>query len=100
MGDDQSWTPANAVSMTWLGGGKYQATATFTNNSIFRFFANNNPASWDWNGQQWRYSSFAGGTIDTDLGDGGGGDSNFRFIGTTGTHTITVNVNSLTIEIN
>lgn len=100
IGDDQGWTPANAVSLTWLGGGKYQGTATFTNNAIFRFFANNNKAAWNWTGEQWRYSSFASGTIDTaNLGDGGGGDSNFRFIGTTGTHTITVNVNSLTIDI-
>lgn len=100
MGDDQGWTPASAVGMTWLGGGRYEATTTFTNNSIFRFFANNDPADWDWSGEQWRYSSFANGSIDTDnLGDGGGGDSNFRFIGTSGTHTITVNINSLTIEV-
>ncbi|HMJ67647.1 MAG TPA: SusE domain-containing protein [Cyclobacteriaceae bacterium] len=100
MGDDQSWTPANSVSMTWLGGGKFEATTTFTNNAIFRFFADNNPANWDWNAPQWRYSSFADGTIDSDLGDGGGGDSNFRFVGTTGSHTLTVNVNSLLVELN
>jgi hypothetical protein len=100
IGDDQSWTPASAVSMTWLGGGMYQATTTFTNNSIFRFFANNDPGDWDWSGEQWRYSSFENGSIDSgNLADGGGGDSNFRFIGTTGTHTLTVNINSLTIDI-
>jgi starch-binding outer membrane protein SusE/F len=99
IGDDQSWTPANAVDMTWLGGGLFEATTTFTNNAIFRFFANNDPAAWDWSGEQWRYSSFDGGTIDTDLGDAGGNDSNFRFVGTTGTHTIRVNINALTIEI-
>lgn len=100
MGDDQGWTPATAVSLSWLGGGKFQGTTTFTNNTIFRFFANNDPDAWDWNGAQWRYSSFAEGTVDTEnLGDGGGGDSNFSFIGTTGTHTITVNINALTIDI-
>jgi hypothetical protein len=100
IGDDQSWTPANAVSLTWIGGGKFQGQATFTNNSIFRFFANNDPGEWDWGGEQWRYSSFSEGTIDSsNLGDGGGGDSNFRFIGTTGTHTITVNINSLSVDI-
>lgn len=100
IGDDQDWDPAQAVSLTWLGGGKFQGTATFTNNAIFRFFANNDPAAWDWGGEQWRYSSFADGTIDSDnLGDGGGGDSNFSFIGTTGTHTITVNINALTVDI-
>lgn len=97
IGDDQGWSPANAVNLTWLGGGKFEATTNFTNNSIFRFFADNNPASWDWNGVQWRYSSFAKGTIDAaDLGDG---DSNFKFIGTTGSHKITININSLTIDI-
>lgn len=100
MGDDQAWTPANAVELTWLGGGKFETTTNFTNNSIFRFFANADPGDWDWNGEQWRYSSFADGTIDTDnLGDGGGGDSNFRFIGTTGSQKITVNINSLVIDI-
>jgi hypothetical protein len=100
MGDDQSWAPANAVSMTWLGGGRFEATTTFTNNATFRLFANNNPGAWDWNGEQWRYSSFADGTVDADLADGGGADSNFRFVGTTGAHTITVNINDAIIEIN
>jgi hypothetical protein len=100
MGDDQNWAPATAVNMTWLGGGKFEATTTFTNNSIFRFFANNDPGAWDWAGEQWRYSSFANGTIDTaNFGDGGGGDSNFRFIGTTGTQKIVININSLAIDI-
>ncbi len=100
IGDDQSWTPANAVNLTWLGGGKFEATTNFTNNSIFRFFANNDPAAWDWNGEQWRYNSFAKGTVDTaNLGDGGGGDSNFRFIGATGSHKVTININSLVIDI-
>lgn len=99
MGDDQSWSPANAISMTWLGGAKYQTTATFTNGSIFRFFANEDPASWDWNAEQWRYSTFATGTIDSDLADGGGSDSNFKFTGTTGTHTITVDAYALTVTV-
>jgi hypothetical protein len=99
IGDDQGWTPATALNLTWLGGGKFEGSATFTNNAIFRFFANNDPGAWDWGGEQWRYSSFANGTIDADLGDGGGGDSNFRFIGTTGTKNITININSLTIEL-
>jgi hypothetical protein len=99
IGDDQGWTPANAVNMTWLGGGLFEATTNFTNNSILRFFANNNTGAWDWNGEQWRYSSFPNGSIDSDLGEGGGGDSNFRFVGTTGSHTIRVNINAKTIDL-
>jgi hypothetical protein len=94
VGDDQGWNLSNAVSMTWLGGGKFEATTTFTNNSIFRFFET--PA---WDAVQWKYVSFASGTIDADLGDGGGADSNFRFLGTTGTHTITVDYNAMTVVI-
>jgi hypothetical protein len=94
IGGDQGWNLNNAFQLTWLGGGKYQGTTTFTNNSIFRFFET--PA---WDAPQWRWSSFAGGTIDGDLQDGGGADSNFRFAGTTGTHTITVNLYNLTIQV-
>jgi hypothetical protein len=99
LGGDQSWSPANAVSLTWLQGGIYEGTANFTNGAIFRFFANNNPAAWDWGGEQWRYNSFAGGTIDPNLADGGGGDSNFKFVGTTGTYTIRVNIYDLIVEL-
>lgn len=99
MGDDQSWTPANAVPLTWKEGGRYEGTATFTNGSIFRFFANNDPANWDWSGEQWRYSSFAGGSIDPDLADGGGSDSNFLFNGTTGTYTVRVDLYDLIVEL-
>ena len=94
VGDDQGWNFNNAVSMTWLGGGKFQATTTFTNNSIFRFFEMK-----DWGAAQWKYSSFTGGTVDTDFADGGGADSNFRFVGTTGNRTITVDINAKTIAI-
>lgn len=99
LGDDQGWSPANAVSLTWMEGGIYEATTDFTNGSIFRFYANNDPADWDWGGEQWRYSSFADGTIDPDLEDDGGADSNFRFIGTDGTYTVRVNIYDLVVEL-
>ena len=99
LGDDQGWAPASAVSLTWMEGGVYVGTADFTNGSIFRFFANNDPGAWDWGGEQWRYSSFADGTIDPNLEDGGGGDSNFRFAGTTGTYTIRVDLYNLVVDL-
>jgi starch-binding outer membrane protein SusE/F len=99
LGDDQGWSPASAVSLTWMEGGIYEGTADFTNGSIFRLFANNDPGAWDWAGEQWRYSSFADGTIDADLEDGGGADSNFRFAGTTGTYTIRVDLYDLVVEL-
>jgi hypothetical protein len=87
------------VSLTWKEGGIYEGTTDFTNGSIFRFFANNDPSAWDWAGEQWRYSSFADGTIDPNLEDGGGGDSNFKFAGTTGTYTIRVDIYDLVVEL-
>lgn len=99
LGDDQAWDPASAVSLTWMEGGLYEGTADFTNGSIFRFFANNDPGAWDWSGEQWRYSSFVEGTIDPNLEDGGGADSNFLFGGTTGTYTIRVDLYDLVVEL-
>ena len=99
MGDDQDWTDANATPLTWMEGGLFEGTADFTTGSIFRFFANNDPDAWDWGGEQWRYSSFTEGTIDPDLADGGGADSNFLFEGTTGTYTVRVDLYNLVVEL-
>lgn len=97
MGDDQSWNGDNAVSLTSLGNGKFQGTTNFTNNSTFRFVVT---AQNYWDGVQFGYNSFADGTVDNKLADTGDNASNFRFTGTTGSHTITVDLKALTVVMN
>ena len=99
LGSGQSWNAANAVPLTWKEGGIYEGTVDFSNRATFRLFANNDPAAWDWAGEQWRFSSFAEGTIDPAFEDAGGADSNFRFVGTDGTYTVRVNIYDLTVEL-
>lgn len=99
LGGGQGWDPAQAVSLTWMEGGKYEATVDLTNGEIFRFWANNNPAAWDWSGEQWGYSAFAEGSVNADFEDDGGSDSNFKFTGTDGTYTLKVDLYNQTVEL-
>ncbi len=94
VGDDQSWTFANSPAFTWQGGGKYTASASFTNNATFRFFA----VADDWS-SDFGAGFFTSG-IDPDLQAVGDGDDNFRFIGTTGTFTINVDLYNRSVEMN
>jgi hypothetical protein len=95
IGDDQGWTLGNAFVLTWQSGGTFTGTTTFTNNSIFRFFVK---PDWGLPGNEYNYNSFT--TVDSDLSNGGGGDANFQFTGTTGSHTITVDLINSTVTIN
>lgn len=95
IGDDQGWDLGNAFALTWQSGGTFTGTTTFTNGSIFRFFIT--PA-WTQPGNELNYNSFT--TIDTDLSNGGGGDQNLQFNGTTGSYTITVDLINSSVDIN
>jgi len=92
IGDDQGWNLGNAFKMTWLGGGKYTGKTNFTNNAIFRFF--DRP---DWSAGFGNFPYFEEGTISPQLINGGGNDSNFKFTGTTGSYTITVDLYNLEV---
>lgn len=94
IGADQGWTLGNAVSLTWLGGGKYEGSATFTNNNTFRLFDKA-----DWPNGFGNYPYFEEGEVSELLENANDGDSNFRFIGTTGTYTFTVDLYNLTVEM-
>jgi hypothetical protein len=92
VGDAQAWDLNNAIEMQSLGNGQFETVGQFQQNGKFRFFV-----SPDWGADQYRYSFFSSGTIDTDLGDGADGDSNFLFKSTSGVYKIVVNINSKTI---
>jgi hypothetical protein len=94
IGDAQGWNLANALELHSLGNGQFEVTGQFQMNGKFRFFI-----SPDWAAEQYRYSSFNGGTIDSDLGDGADGDSNFLFRSATGIYKLTVNVNTKAITV-
>ncbi len=82
------WDLAKAVEVASLGGGKYEAIATFTKDGIFRFF--NTPA-WDAN-PQYNWATFDGGSIDSKLQNPADTDGNFKFVGDTGSYKISVDV--------
>lgn len=74
----------------------YSTLAVFTNGGAFRFFGQQN-----WGPDSWNYPYFAdgGGTIDPLLANANDGDSNFQFTGTTGWYRITVNMETLNIDM-
>jgi hypothetical protein len=94
IGDDQGWSLGNAFKLTWLGGGKYEGTGTFTNGAKFRFF--DRP---DWSADFGDYTYFADGTISNLVENAADTDANFRFTGTTGTYTINVDLYNQVIEL-
>ncbi|MEQ8924348.1 MAG: SusE domain-containing protein [Fulvivirga sp.] len=76
--------------------GVYEATLQFVNDS-FRFFTSNG----DWgSGLNYPHYEGAGYTIDANFENAMDGDQNFRFIGTPGEFTITVDDNNMTIVLN
>lgn len=78
------WT-TNFVQLTWKANGIFQATTEFENET-FRFFKQ---AGW---GDSYNYPWFEGGSVSPLLENANDGDKNFRFTGTPGTYTITVNL--------
>jgi hypothetical protein len=71
--------------MTYTTAGTYQATANFINGEAFRFFAQAN-----WGPTSYNYPFFT--TVDSDFENANDGDSNLKYIGTTGSRTVTVNL--------
>ena len=88
------WNLDLAVEMKSVSPGVYETTAEFMNAGKFRFFAT---PSWD--AEQYNWSSFSGGAIDSRLADGGDGDGNFLFDGTSGWYRITVDVRNKSIAM-
>lgn len=95
------WTWNAPAQFICAGDGVYKANVHLTaysgnDDGNFRFFT----ADSDWNsGRNYPYYADAGYTIDANLVNAGDGDSNFRFVGTTGTYLLTIDDVSKTITL-
>lgn len=95
------WTWNAPAQFICAGDGVYKANVHLTaysgnDDGNFRFFT----ADSDWNsGRNYPYYADAGYTIDADLVNAGDGDSNFRFVGTTGTYLLTIDDVGKTITL-
>lgn len=87
------WT-TNFVQMTWKSNGMFEATTEFINGEAFRFFAQA-----DWGPTSYNYPYFADGSVDPLFENAGDGDSNFKFVGTTGMYKIELNMLDLIITM-
>lgn len=95
IGDGQSWDLQNPAALTFLGGGKFEGTATLNQDGKFRFFEKA-----DWNATQYGYGYFDG-NVPAEFTQASDNDDNFIFTGATATYNIMVNLNdkSVTYEI-
>ena len=92
---DAGWGWNSPVEMTQTSTGIWSATTTFANDA-FRFFDING----DWgSGTNYPFYANDGFTIDSNLEDAQDGDNNFKFIGTPGVYTITLDTNNKTITL-
>jgi starch-binding outer membrane protein SusE/F len=80
------WT-TNFVQMTWKSNGMFEAITDFKNGETFRFFAQQ-----DWGPTGYNYPYFDGGTVSALFENANDGDKNFKFVGTTGSYKITLNM--------
>lgn len=90
------WDWAAPTEIPCTGAGVFSGQITLTNET-FRFFTVRD--NWG-SGQNYPFYLNAGYTIDSNFEDALDGDNNFRFIGTPGTYTITIDTNNLTITLN
>ena len=89
------WDWANPTQIPCTGFNEYSGQITLTNEA-FRFFSVRD----DWgSGINYPFYVNEGYTIDSNFEDALDGDNNFRFIGTPGTYTITINTFNKTITL-
>ena len=92
---EAGWGWDTPVDMTWVSDGLYEASTEFINDT-FRFF----PIFGDWgSGRNYPYYINDGYTSDANFDDALDGDNNFRFIGTPGVYTITLDERNKTITL-
>ncbi len=89
-GWDKPGTGAS-IKMTYVKPGVFKADATFYNDA-FRFFAQA-----DWSPTSYNYPFFT--TVDPKFVNANDGDSNLKFIGTSGPFKITVDLNNKTVVV-
>ena len=83
--------PANAVKMTYIEPGVFEAEANFSVET-FRFFAQA-----DWGPTSYNYPFFE--SVDANFENANDGDSNFRYIGTPGSQKVRVDLNEKTVTL-
>jgi hypothetical protein len=86
-----NWDEGTYIALDYVAG-EFQATATFTSGETFRFFAQT-----DWSPTSYNYPYFT--TVDPDFENAADGDSNFRYVGTTGSRTIHVNMTTKVVTL-
>ncbi|WP_250433200.1 SusE domain-containing protein [Hanstruepera flava] len=92
---DAGWGWDTPVEFPCTGAGIYSAQVTFANDA-FRFFT----AEGDWgSGRNFPYYEGEGYTIDANFENANDGDSNFSFVGTPGTYTLTMDTVNKTITL-
>lgn len=85
--------PGNAVKMTYIKPGVFEASADFkVANEAFRFFAQA-----DWGPTSYNYPFFI--TVDANFENANDNDSNLRFVGTPGILKVTVDLNEKTVTV-
>ena len=95
------WTWDNPPSFVCVGTGVYKANVNLTaysgnDDGNFRFFTV--PTDWD-SGRNYPWYENEGYDIDANLVNAGDGDSNFRFVGTTGEYLLTIDDVNKTITL-
>jgi len=94
IGDIQGWNAENAVDIASVSSLVYSGIAELKPDSLFRFFETKDLES----DVQWGYSFFT--DVPDVLVSGGDADDNFVFVDTVGgTYTITVDLNTKSIEL-
>lgn len=90
----KGWDTSLAVEVYGTGPSAFEVIAEFHNGEAFRFFE-----AEDWGATSYNYTYFEGGAIDANFENANDGDTNIRFIGTTGFYRIGMNLNTKTITM-
>ncbi|MGC1472861.1 MAG: SusE domain-containing protein [Psychroserpens sp.] len=92
---DAGWSWDSPVILPCVGAGVYSGQVELANDA-FRFFTVNTDWSTGINYPTYENNGYA---IDSDLVNAMDGDSNFEFVGTPGTYTVTIDTGNLTITV-
>jgi starch-binding outer membrane protein SusE/F len=84
--------PGNAVELTGIDYKKYETYAYFNNGKAFRFFE-----QLDWGPTSYNYPYFT--TVDPLFENANDGDSNLKFVGTSGWYKVTVDLVGKTVDM-
>lgn len=96
-----SWAGNNETEFPLVKTGVYESILTLTSGETFRVFLGNNGGdSWDLGSRNYPYYVGEGYTISPELINALDGDSNFRYVGSTGLRVLKVDTVAKTITLN